>query len=135
MLTNANTFTFGNFYSNSYADSDCRNTYAHAYAFGYGNRNTGCDCRHSYAYPYAYSYGHGNINADSDTYTYRYRDCNTDSYYKAFSHAKIEAGTKASADRASAAIGHSLESEFKNDRKRLARAGRANIEGVNREET
>jgi len=73
-----------NVYSYCHSDGNC-----HCYSHRYSNADGDC---HSYSYCYRNGYGN------------RYCDSDTDSYYKTFSYAKIEAGTKAPADPASAAI-------------------------------
>src|SRR5712671_4757279 len=86
------------------ANSNCRN---------YAYCNTHCNV---YSYCHSdgncHSYSHRYSNADGDCHSYGYRngygnrscDGDTNSYYKTFSYAKIEAGTKAPADPASAAV-------------------------------
>jgi hypothetical protein len=92
--TNANTTDVTNTDSDSNGHSNCDgnsdfNRNGHSYCNSYGNS-------HSYVDPCANFDSYGNCNR------YRYRD--TDSYCKTFPYAKIETGTKASADRASAAV-------------------------------
>jgi hypothetical protein len=85
-----NTDSDSNGHSNCDGNSDCnRNGHSNSYCNSYGNS-------HSYVDPCANFDSYGNCNR------YRYRD--TDSYCKTFPYAKIETGTKASADRASAAV-------------------------------
>jgi hypothetical protein len=98
--TNANTTDVTN------TDSD-RNR--HSYCDGHSDFN-----RHSDGNGYCNSHRYSNADSDCHSYTngYRYgygncyRDCDsdTDSYCKTFSYSKSEPGTKASADRASAAV-------------------------------
>jgi len=129
LLTNANTWNQSNSNTNSnrhrhpHSDGNCDSyCYSHGYCYCYSNADGDC---HSYTNSNGYRYGYGN----------RYRDSNTDGYRKAFSYAKIEAGTKASADLASAAIGHSLESISRMIGIGWRARGVQNIEGVNEEET
>jgi hypothetical protein len=68
--------------------------------------NTDCD---SNGHSHSNCDGNSDFNRDGDSHSYcnrngnRYRDSDTDSYCKTFSYAKSESGTKAPADRASAA--------------------------------
>ena len=125
MLTNANTWNQSNSNTNS-------NRHRHPHSDG------NCD---SYCYSHGYCYCYSNADGDCHSYTNsngygnRYRDSDTDRYCKTFSYAKIEAGTKASADLASAAVGDSLESISRMIGIGWRARGVQNIEGVNEEET
>ena len=96
--TNANSNCRNYAYCNTHCNSHC-NVYSychsdgncHSYSHRYSNADGDC---HSHGYSYCYRNGYGNRSCDGDT----------NSYYKTFSYAKIEAGTKAPADPASAAI-------------------------------
>ena len=79
-----------NIYSYCHSDGNC-----HSYSHRYSNADGDC---HSHGYSYCYRNGYGN------GYGNRSCDGDTNSYYKTFSYAKIEAGTKAPADRAPATV-------------------------------
>ena len=86
------------------ANSNCRN---YAYCNTNCNSNSHCDAdtyTYTYAYGNSYRYSYSNSNSNCNGYGNRSCDGDTNSYYKTFSYAKIEAGTKAPADPASAAI-------------------------------
>jgi len=129
LLTNANTWNQSNSNTNS-------NRHRHPHSDGNCDSHGNCD---SYCYSHGYCYS----NADSDCHSYtnsngygnRYRDSDADRYCKTFSYAKIEAGTTASADLASAAVGDSLESISRMIGIGWRARGVQNIEGVNEEET
>jgi hypothetical protein len=96
LRTNANTTDVTNTDCDSHSHSDGnrdfnRNGHSYSYSYSYCNRNGDS---HSYVDPCT----------NFDSYGNRCRDRDTDRYCKTFSDAKIEPGTKASADRAAAAV-------------------------------